>query len=149
MLLHFLTRLVLPWIQPEIGFLIGSNHYCCCSVTKLCLTLCNPKDCSRPGFPVLHYLPEFAQTHVHSVGWSHPIISSSVVPLSSCPQSFPPSDSFPMNQFFESGGQSIGASASPSVFSMIIQGWFPLGNSHLLYMPPAISTCTGYSVWCM
>ena len=38
---------------------------CCCSVAQLCLTLCNPMDCSSPGFPVLHSLPEFAQTHVH------------------------------------------------------------------------------------
>ena len=38
---------------------------CCCSVTKLCPTLCDPKDCSTPGFPVLQYLPEFAQIHVH------------------------------------------------------------------------------------
>ena len=38
---------------------------CCCSVTKLCLTLCHPMDCSTPGSSVLHYLPEFAQTHVH------------------------------------------------------------------------------------
>ena len=37
----------------------------CCSVTKLCPTLCDPMDCSTPGFPVLHYLPEFAQTHIH------------------------------------------------------------------------------------
>ena len=41
---------------------------CCCSVTQLCLTLCNPMVCSMPGFPVLHYLPEFAQTDVHWVG---------------------------------------------------------------------------------
>ena len=41
--------------------------YCCCSVSKVCLTLCNPMDCSTPGFPVLHYLPEAAQTHVHWV----------------------------------------------------------------------------------
>ena len=40
---------------------------CCCSVAKLCPTLCDPMDCNTPGFPVLHYLPEFAQTHVHSV----------------------------------------------------------------------------------
>ena len=38
--------------------------YCCCSAAKLCLTLCDPMDCSTPGFPVLHYLPEFAQSHV-------------------------------------------------------------------------------------
>ena len=41
--------------------------YCCCLVTKSCTTLCNPMDCSTPGFPVLHYVPEFTQTHVHSV----------------------------------------------------------------------------------
>ena len=43
-------------------------HYCCCSVTQLCPTLCDSMDCSTPGFPVLHQLPELAQTHVHSVG---------------------------------------------------------------------------------
>ena len=58
--------------------------------------------------------------------WCHPTISSSVVPFSSCPQSFPPSESFPMSQFFKSGGQSIRASASASVFPASIQGWFPL-----------------------
>ena len=41
---------------------------CCCPVAKSCLTLCNPMDCSIPGFPILHSLPEFAQTHVHWVG---------------------------------------------------------------------------------
>ena len=51
--------------------------------------------------------------------WCHPTISSSVVPFSSCPQSFPASGSFPMSQFFASGGQSIGVSASTSVFPMI------------------------------
>ena len=40
---------------------------CCCSVTRSCLTLCNPTDCSTPGFPVLHHLPEFAQAHVMSI----------------------------------------------------------------------------------
>ena len=59
--------------------------------------------------------------------WCHPTISASVVPFSSCPQSFTASGSFPMNQFFTSGGQSIGVSASKSVFPMNIQDWFPLG----------------------
>ena len=59
--------------------------------------------------------------------WRHPIISSSVVPLSSCLQSFPASGSFPMSQFFASGGQSIGVSASTSVLPKNIQDWFPLG----------------------
>ena len=59
--------------------------------------------------------------------WCHPTISSSVVPFSSCLQSFPAPGSFPVSQFFVSGGQSIGVSASASVLPMNIQDWFPLG----------------------
>ena len=59
--------------------------------------------------------------------WCHPMISSSVVPFSSCLQSFPASGSFPVSQFFASGGQSIGVSASASVLPMNIQDWLPLG----------------------
>ena len=59
--------------------------------------------------------------------WYHPTISSSVIPFSSCPQSFPASGSFQMSQFFASGGQSIRVSASISVLPMNIQDWFPLG----------------------
>ena len=67
-----------------------------------------------------------ASSNSCSSRWYHPIISSSVVPFSSCLQSFPVSGSFPMSQFFTSGGQSIGISASTSVVSMNIQDWFPL-----------------------
>ena len=59
--------------------------------------------------------------------WCHPTISSSVVPFSSHPQSFPASGSIPMSQFFASGAQRIGVSASASVLPMNIQSWFPLG----------------------
>ena len=59
--------------------------------------------------------------------WCNPTISSSVVPFSSCSQSFPASGSFQMNQLFASGGQSIGVSASTSVLPMNTQDWFPLG----------------------
>ena len=59
--------------------------------------------------------------------WCHPTISSSVVPFSSCLHFFPASGSFPMSQFFTSGGQSIGVSASASVLPMNIQDWFSLG----------------------
>ena len=59
--------------------------------------------------------------------WCHPTISSSVVPFSSCLQSFPALGSFQMSQFFRSVGQSIGVSATASVLPMNIQGWFPLG----------------------
>ena len=91
-------------------------------------------DCSTPGFPVLHYLPESAQIHVHWVGddiqLSH--ISSSVVPFSSCLQSFPASGSFPMSQLFTSGDQGIGVSASASVLPVNIQDWSPLGWTGLM-----------------
>jgi len=59
--------------------------------------------------------------------WCHPTVSSSVIPFSSCLQSFTASGSFPMSQFFTSGGQSIGVSALASVLPMNIQDWFPLG----------------------
>ena len=61
--------------------------------------------------------------------WGHPTISSSVFPFSSCLQCFPASGSFPVSQFFASGGQSIGVSASASVLPMNSQDWFPLGWS--------------------
>ena len=64
--------------------------------------------------------------------WCHPTISSSVIPFSSCPQSFPASGSFTMSQFFALGGQSIGASASASVLPMNIQSVFPLGLTGLV-----------------
>ena len=64
--------------------------------------------------------------------WCHATISSSVLPFSSCLQSFPASGSFPMSQLFTSGGQSIGASASTSVLPVNNQGWFPLGWTGLI-----------------
>ena len=72
-------------------------YCCCCPVTKLCPTLHDPMDCSTPGFPVPHHLPEFAQVHVH---W----ISDAIQPshlwstLFCCLQSLPESESFPMSQ---------------------------------------------------
>ena len=96
------------------------------SVAQCCLTLCDPMDSSTPGLPVHHQVLEFTQTHVHWVGdaiqTSHPLI-----PLSSRLQSFPASGSFQRSQFFISGGQSIGVSASASVLPMNIQDWFILG----------------------
>ena len=85
--------------------------YCCCSVTKLCLTLCDPVNCCMPDFRALHCLPEFAQTHIH---WVSDAIQLSH-PLSSCfllPSIFPRSRSFPVSQLFASSSQSIRASAA-------------------------------------
>ena len=99
-------------------------------VQSLCPTLCDPMDCSIPGFPVHHQLPEFAQTHVYwvvdAIQPPHPLS-----PFSSCLQSCPASESFPMSQLFTSGGQSIGASASASGLPMNIQDWFCLGLTGL------------------
>ena len=66
----------------------------------------------------------------------HPTISSSVIPFSSCLQSFPASGAFLMSQFFASGGQSIGASALASVLPMNIQDWIPLGLTGLISLQP-------------
>ena len=93
------------------------KSFCFCFlVTQLCLTLCDPMDCSTPGFPVLPYLLEFSQTHVHWVSGAYPTISSSVTLSSSCPQSFPASGSFPIIWPLASGGQSIRVSASAPVY---------------------------------
>ena len=98
------------------------------SVAQSCPTLWDPMNCSMPGLHVHHQLPEFTQTHVHQVSqWCHPAISSSAVPFSSCPQSLPDSESFPMSQLFGRGGQSIRLSASQEVLPMNTQDWSPLG----------------------
>ena len=70
------------------------------SVAQSCPTLCNPMNRSTPGFPVHHQLLEFTQTHVHRVDDAIQPISSSVLPFSSCLQSLPASESFPMSQLF-------------------------------------------------
>ena len=96
-------------------------HSSLSSVTQSCPTLCEPMDCSAPGFPVHHQLPELAQTHVHRVSDaiqpSHTLSS-----LFLLPSIFPSIRVFLMSQFFASGGQSIGVSASASILLMNIQG---------------------------
>ena len=83
-------------------------------------------NCSTPGLPVHHQLPESTQMCPLS-WWCRLIISSSVVPFSFCPQSLTASGSFQMSQLFASGGQSIGVSASQSVLPMNTYDWSPLG----------------------
>ena len=114
-----------PWEKVQV-FL--KTTFCCCPVAQSCLTLCDPIDCSRSGFPVFHHLLKFVQIHVHWVGNafqpSHPL-------------SPPSSPAFNLSQhqglFIWVGSsnqvtnQSIGVSASVSVLPMNIQDWFPLG----------------------
>ena len=82
-LFFFFFNVVTPSVHLYFSFLIVEFDFLYCIV---------------PGFPVLHYLPEFAQTHAHWVGDAISTISFSVTPFSSCPQSFPASGSFPMSQ---------------------------------------------------
>ena len=115
----------IPWtVEPDgLQFLglqrvhIGSVYILTCSVAQSCPILCDPVNCSTPALSITNSQ------------WCHPTISSSVIPFSSCPQSFPGSGSFPKSQLFLSGGQSIGASASASasVLPMNTQDWSPLG----------------------
>ena len=96
------------------------------SIAQSCPTLCDAMNSSTPGLPVHHHLPGVYSNPCPLSRWCHPTISSSVVPFSSCPQSFPKSRSFKMSQLFASGGQSTGVSASASVLPMHTQDWSPL-----------------------
>ena len=117
---------------------IHSNYtqYQFSSVAQSCPTLCDTTNHShepqhtRPPCP--SPTPGVHPNPCPSSLWYHPTISSSVVPFSSCPQSFPESGSFQMSQLFTSGGQSIGVAASTSVLSMNTQDWSPLGWTGLI-----------------
>ena len=102
------------------------------SVAQSCPTLCNPMDCSTPGLPCPSPTPRVYPDSCPLSRWCHPTISSSVIPFSSCLQSFPASASFLVSQFFISGGQSIGVSASALVFQWIFRTDFPLGLTGLI-----------------
>ena len=95
------------------------------------LTLCNPTDYSTPGSPVLHYLPEFAQIHVHWVSDTtepfHPLPRPSPFPFGLSQY-----QSFPVSWLFTSGGQSIGPSAWATFLPMNIEGWLPLRLTGLI-----------------
>ena len=88
--------------------------------------LYHPMDCSTQGRPVPSPTPGVYPNSGQLSWWCHPTISFSVVPFSSCLQSFPASGSFQITQLFASGGQSIGVSASKSVLPKNTQDWSPL-----------------------
>ena len=101
------------------------------SIGQSCLTL-QPHGLQHAKSPCPSPTPKACSNSCPSSQWCHQTISSSVIPFSSCLQSFPASGSFPVTQFFTWGGQSIGASAS--VLPMNIQDWFPLGLPGLISM---------------
>ena len=91
----------------------------CCSAAQSCLTFCDPTDRKHSRLPCPSPSPAACSNSCPSSQWCHPTISSSVVPFSSCLQSFPASGSFQMSQFFASGGQSIGGSAPLVLIGLI------------------------------
>ena len=120
---------VLPW-QPQVCslYLWVWDSLQLSSVPQSCLTLCKPRDYTTPDFTNSRSLFKLMSL----TPCCHPTISSSVVSFSSCLQSYPASGSFPMNQFFASGGQSIGASAP--VHPMTIQDWVGISRGKLLHI---------------
>ena len=95
-----------------------------------------PMDCSAPGLPVPHHLLEFAHVHVHCIGDaiepSHLLMPSSLL----LPSIFPSITDFSKSRLFASDDRNTGASASASVLSMSIQGWFPLRLTGLVFLLP-------------
>ena len=123
------------WTELNVLFLdLGSDClgcFCCCSVTKLCHPPATPWTAARlASLSFTLSLSLVRLTSTESVMPSKHLILCHLLLL--CPQSFPASGSFPVNQLFTSGGQSIGASASASILPMDIQGWFPLHRLLLL-----------------
>ena len=111
---------VMPWSSVQFT-----------SVTQSCPTLCNHGlQHARPPCP--SPTPGVYLNSCPLSWWCHPTISSSVIPFSSHLQSVPASGSFPVSQFFASGGQNIGVSASSSVLPMNIQDWFPFRLTGLI-----------------
>ena len=130
---HIRELKLLSHLVP-MGFFQKLNYDCCCSVVQSCLTLCDPMDCSMPGFPVLHHLLELFQTHVYWVG-------DAIQP--SRPLSSPSPPAFNLSQhlglfqwcLFVSGDRSIGVSASAPVLPIKFRV-VPLGLTDLISLQP-------------
>ena len=111
-------------IQPSVQFT--------CSVVSDSL---RPHGLQHARLPCPSPTPEAWSNSCPLSWWCYPTISSSVIPFSSCLHSFPASGSFPMGQFFTSGGQSVGVSVSVLVLLMNSQDWFPLGWTGWISLP--------------
>ena len=116
---------ILEWTAMPFS---GDSLPCCCCW----VTLCDPTDSSMPRLPCPSPTLGACSNSCPLSRWCHPAISSSVIPFSSCLQSFPASGSFPVSWLFASGSQTIGASASALVLPVNIQGWFPVGWTGLM-----------------
>ena len=109
------------------SFMSDSVQFSCSVMSDFVQPSVQPHGLQHARLPCPSPTPGACSNSCPSSWWCHPTISSSVIPFSSHLQSFPESRSFPVRQFFTSGGQSIGVSGSASVLPMNIQDWFPLG----------------------
>ena len=107
---------------------VSPDHFICSDVSDSL----RPHGLQHARLPCSSPSPRAYSNSCPLSRWCHPTTSSSAAPFSSCPQSFPASEPFPMSQLFTSDGQSIGASVLASVLPVNIQGWFPLGLTGLL-----------------
>ena len=116
-------------ICPGVGLQSHQSVQFSCSVLSGSL---QPHGLQHIRLPCLSPTTRACSNSCPSSRWCHSTISSSVIPFSACPQSFPAPGSSPMSQFFASGGQSTEVSASATVLPMNIQDWFPLGLTGLI-----------------
>ena len=115
--------------EMDLDIIKATFSCCCCSVGSDTLW---PHKLQQARLPCPSLALRVCTNSCPLTQWCHQTISSSIIPFSSCLQSFPASGSFPMSQFFASGGLRIGAPALASVLPMNIQGWFPLGLTGLM-----------------
>ena len=120
------------WLTVLDFMVMGLSRFSSVHFRSVTSDSLRPHELQHTRLPSPSPTPRACSNSCPSSRWYHQTISSSVIPFFSCLQSFSASGSFPMSQFFASGGQSIGASAS--VLPMNIQDWFPLGLTGLIFL---------------
>ena len=142
-LLLLISKFCITWSLSNL--LLCSVQFS--SITQSCPTLCDPMNHSTPGLPCPSPTPRVHSDSRPSSQWCHPAILSSVVPFSSCPQSLPASESFPMSQLFAWGGQSTRVSALASFLPKKSQGWSPCYHMAKVISPDMPLPGMGPQAW--
>ena len=128
---EFLSQYLNHVASKEREFCCCFCHCCCCSVAKLCLTLW-PHGLKHARLPCPSLFPRICSNSCLLSQWCYLTISSLGAFFSFCLQSFPALQYFPVSRLLALGGQSVGALASATALPLNIQGWFPLGLTHLI-----------------